>query len=181
MNEEVSASPGAAGLDRRDFVKRTAIVGGMVWAAPIISSIGSPAFAGTPVGTCSISNIQFLLVNNGPNTFKWEADEFGEGGGDSSTPPCVSALDDIKFAEWCSGTPGTSDQVSVTRIDDTLWRIDPADGYGVAWATVKTGGGQADFEDCYLVEGSRVKGQSLYVTCLGNGFNQAGSKECPAP
>jgi hypothetical protein len=37
------------GLGRRDFIKRSAVVGGLVWASPVIHSFTAPAFAGTPV------------------------------------------------------------------------------------------------------------------------------------
>jgi len=39
-----------AGLSRRDLIKRGAVVGGVVWAAPVVQSLSSPAFAGTPGG-----------------------------------------------------------------------------------------------------------------------------------
>jgi hypothetical protein len=42
MNDHVETP---VGVDRRDFIKRGAIVGGMVWAAPLVQSLGSPAFA----------------------------------------------------------------------------------------------------------------------------------------
>lgn len=45
--DELEITGGTSGIDRRDFIKKSAIVGGMVWAAPMVSSIGSPAFAFT--------------------------------------------------------------------------------------------------------------------------------------
>lgn len=42
MSEDIEAT---GGLDRRDFIKRGAVVGGLVWAAPLVQSLGSPAFA----------------------------------------------------------------------------------------------------------------------------------------
>jgi len=44
MSEELTGDA-ATGLDRRDFIRKGALVGGMVWAAPMISS--APAFAVT--------------------------------------------------------------------------------------------------------------------------------------
>jgi hypothetical protein len=39
---------GTSGLSRRDLIKRGAVVGGVVWAAPVVSSMASPAFASSP-------------------------------------------------------------------------------------------------------------------------------------
>ena len=44
MSEEL-VGDAATGIDRRDFIRKSALVGGMVWAAPMISS--APAFAAT--------------------------------------------------------------------------------------------------------------------------------------
>lgn len=49
MNDDIirhnAESPQPSGLGRRDFVKRSALLGGMVWAAPAMSTLGSRAFA----------------------------------------------------------------------------------------------------------------------------------------
>ena len=42
MSDDIETT---GGLDRRDFIKRGAVVGGLVWAAPLVQSLGSPAFA----------------------------------------------------------------------------------------------------------------------------------------
>ena len=39
---------GNSGLSRRDLIKRGAIMGGVVWAAPAVTSMASPAFASSP-------------------------------------------------------------------------------------------------------------------------------------
>jgi hypothetical protein len=39
---------GTSGLSRRDLIKRGAIMGGVVWAAPAVTSMASPAFASSP-------------------------------------------------------------------------------------------------------------------------------------
>lgn len=36
---------GHGGIDRRDLIKRAAVIGGLVWTAPVIQSLASPAFA----------------------------------------------------------------------------------------------------------------------------------------
>jgi hypothetical protein len=46
-NEETTAerTEGRGGIDRRDLIKRAAVMGGLVWTAPVIQSLASPAFA----------------------------------------------------------------------------------------------------------------------------------------
>jgi hypothetical protein len=54
---------GKRGLSRRDLIKRSAVVGGVAWAAPtILSSLSSPAAAGVN-GCCSGPNA-FLLKSS---------------------------------------------------------------------------------------------------------------------
>jgi hypothetical protein len=189
MSESVEVGGLPQSVERRDFMKKTAIVGGMVWAAPLVQSLGSPAFAGTPAGTCSISNIQFLMNNESQTTYKF--DEVGGdpvGGGDQSTPPCVGGLPGASkqeaFNQWCAANPGLESQVTITKIDATLWRIDPSPGYGVVWAVVKSGtSGPGGGDMCYYVQGSSTKStltktESLYVSCYGDAFAK-GTASCP--
>lgn len=35
-------------LSRRDLLRRGAVVGGLIWTAPVIQSVASPAFAASP-------------------------------------------------------------------------------------------------------------------------------------
>src|SRR5436189_64048 len=51
---------------RRDFLKKGAVAGGLVWAAPVLTSVGSPAFAASPRCTCSGSGTG--LSASGPVT-----------------------------------------------------------------------------------------------------------------
>ena len=48
MSDDIEFTGDQAGIDRREIIKRGAILGGVVWAAPVIQSIGIPAFAATP-------------------------------------------------------------------------------------------------------------------------------------
>jgi hypothetical protein len=41
----VSDEPNRSGLTRRDVIRRGAVIGGVVWAAPAVQSLASPAFA----------------------------------------------------------------------------------------------------------------------------------------
>lgn len=50
---EKELAQGEGGVSRRDLLRRGAIVGGLVWAAPVIQSIRSPAFAQvSPIRRC---------------------------------------------------------------------------------------------------------------------------------
>lgn len=53
-------------LSRRDAIKRVAVTGGLVWAAPVIQSLAAPAFAqgGSPEA-CPAGRYFFKLGNNG--------------------------------------------------------------------------------------------------------------------
>lgn len=67
-DSEFGLAPQHGGLSRRELIKRGAVVGGVVWAAPVIDSFTSRAVAGSfPVGAfpCSYATIIFS-VNGGP-------------------------------------------------------------------------------------------------------------------
>jgi hypothetical protein len=164
-----------SGLGRRDFLRRSAIVGGMVWAAPVVQSIGAPAFAFTPngeeipPGTCDISNVVFLLDNDALR-YKFEVDGQEENAGPN---PCLGSFPDLQTA-WCAATEGGSAQVTVNRTDPQLWIIDPAANYEVLWAIVFSG------DCCYLIQGPGVKDEPLYVSCFGECVPKSAGEQCPA-
>jgi hypothetical protein len=180
VTETWDDASGTVSIDRRDFVKRTAIVGGMVWAAPIIQSIGSPAFAGTPAGTCKISNVAILTVNDGAGTYKFEASDPTGGpasGSTEDTKPCVDANETLR-AEWCAADPGTAGGVTINVLDETLWEIVPTNLYGVKWAVVASG------NQCYVTEFPNPtlnKGKTVTVTCRGEAWtpNTGAPVGCP--
>lgn len=52
MGEHLNGSSGTPGVSRRDLLKRSAVVGGaLVWATPVVQSIGGSAMAGTSPGS----------------------------------------------------------------------------------------------------------------------------------
>ena len=95
--DEIDITGGESGIDRRDFIRKSALVGGMVWAAPMVSSLGRPAFAITgeitppgqpsPDPEGSISYVAFIVRNAGSGArfkYDWEPDdgcEVGAGAG----------------------------------------------------------------------------------------------------
>jgi hypothetical protein len=142
MSEEIELTGGATGLDRRDFIKRSAVVGGMVWAAPVISSIGSPAFAMTPGGT-DISNIAFLL-NNVSTNFKYDSAACANVS-DGSAEPCVADLNIAPapwpgyLSDWNLAATGTDSDGKVTVTCGASWTIDPTANYNIVFVAVKAG------------------------------------------
>jgi hypothetical protein len=58
---------GRRGLTRRDLIKRGAVAGGVIWAAPVIESLVSPAYA---FGSCpagqTLKRLDFKLLGGGP-------------------------------------------------------------------------------------------------------------------
>ena len=68
MSDEQETTP--TGIDRRTFMKSSAVVGGLVWAAPAMSTFGARAFAGTPLNLCppgagQPSGLQFRYTGRG--------------------------------------------------------------------------------------------------------------------
>jgi hypothetical protein len=81
-------SEGKRGLSRRDLIKRSAVVGGVAWAAPtILSSLSSPAAAHT--ATCC----------SGPNVFRLKS-----GDNCATTPTCSTGVG----AQDCLTTVGAN-------------------------------------------------------------------------
>lgn len=46
----------ATGTSRRDILKRSAIVGGLLWAAPVVAGLGTAAYADPSLNCCQFSN-----------------------------------------------------------------------------------------------------------------------------
>lgn len=176
------ADESAVGFGRRDFLRKGAVVGGMVWATPLIQSIGSPAFALSPQpGGRAISNVAFVLVSDESpaKSFRYKFDADAGCAPDPDGPsdhaqPCVREHADLK-TQWDAADDGHGDGVpdpAVTGVDDPLelvtvrcgqacWTIDPVDGYAVAWATVMAGG------ECYRYDGLVSETNTpLYGTAL---------------
>ena len=61
--EDDSMSAGTGGMDRRQLLKRSAVVGGaLVWTTPVVQSIASPAFAQTSPSTQGCVNARLVAV-----------------------------------------------------------------------------------------------------------------------
>ena len=184
MSEELELTGGSAGIDRRDFIRKSAIVGGMVWAAPMIQSIGSPAFAGTEIngengeGDCKISAIQIYLANDSAARYKvgwyFVAGQWEIRPESAAAPPCVKNLDSPDrqlLTEWCAATdaltvdgldvdvtavlPGNEDSKARVVVDDS----EATGNYYLEWIVIKSG------TDCYLIEYANKETKTDTFTC----------------
>ena len=152
MSDDLEVAGGIGGMDRREFIRKGAIVGGMagmVWAAPAISSIGRPAFAGTPMGD-GISNFAFIVNNDSDARFKYEAGEESLEG-EQALMPCVGSLpQDPYIEEWCAAENGDN-QATVTTQTVTIggeayveYTITATPTYTLGWLIVMEAG------ECYF-------------------------------
>jgi hypothetical protein len=110
--EERDAWSGNLGLTRRRFVKRAALVGGtLVWATPVVQSIGSPAMAaGTRPN--DISYLAVLISCAGKwYRMKWETTTLGtlslETGSRFSLPGTTKTLMPATGTVQNGAAPGT--------------------------------------------------------------------------
>ena len=92
MTEDIETGT-ASGIERRDFIKKSAIVGGLVWAAPAMSALGPRAFGqennGTPRCKTAISNIAIVFTVEGVTyQAKYDLDDKCEDQG-TAVPGCV--------------------------------------------------------------------------------------------
>jgi len=146
-----------AGLSRRDLIKRGAVVGGVVWAAPVVQSLTSPAFAGTPGGgECeNFFRFKFNVVDgvaipdDGTSTPDCTIPDFG------TTP-----LGNDRVTVVLSGPYDDGDPTTVTVSDNTGDTYDCT----VEFLVVKAGSGDgactADTNDDGTVTTSDGKGIS---------------------
>ena len=150
MSDDLEVTGGVGGMDRRDFIRKGAMVGGMagmVWAAPMISSIGRPAFAGTPDDPDGqeISNVAFVLGNGVTERYKFDGDTIPcQAESADTVRPCVDGLKDddyeAQYDEWCAASYTSQDLLEEIQCTDPHeWTIIAKDGYTVRWAVVKTG------------------------------------------
>jgi hypothetical protein len=124
------------GVSRRDLMKRGAIVGGtLVWATPVVQSLTTPAFAGTPAepgcpeGTHEFVRLKFEVNDNG--TITVSNDRLGDGQNQCDWP------------EFQAAPGGDIDHVVSTELtDDGLCmkiKFDDACDAKLATAMVKSG------------------------------------------
>ena len=171
MNDNLE-SGAPTGVDRRDFIKRSAIVGGMVWAAPAISTLGSRAFASEHNGTprcqaISTLAIVFTLTVNGTTTTyqaKYNLDELCEPDG-RAAPGC----DDP--AGWEFNLSSNENGCLLTSWDTSdpcCWKVTiGGEGtIGIVGVAVGGGGDLSPESTGYCIEEwTQTNGQRTYRWC----------------
>jgi hypothetical protein len=97
VSEEPDALGSTAGVSRRRFVKRAALVGGtLVWVTPVVQSIGSPAMA-SGSRPYDIADLAVIITCAGKVfRMRWETRPTGElvlkTGRDVPVPPAAAPL-----------------------------------------------------------------------------------------
>jgi hypothetical protein len=137
MSEELEVMEGA-GVDRRTFIKRSAVLGGMVWAAPAISTLGSRAFAatGTPRNCHAISYLAIVVTNGQTYQFKLQADGSVETSNPMEAPQCDDPTGWNDPANIGGFPAGTTWDTS----DECCWSVTLPPGYTLTGVAMGAGG-----------------------------------------
>jgi len=192
MTDEIDSTEGQ-GLDRRQMLKRTALVGGtLVWATPVVQSIGGTAFAtetGSPGGggggAQALSEVTFAIKCG--DTYAWgkylnggtgapaECDtdlNIPESNGANPDLTCEAAEDKIDGLIPAGATKGTCVTGSVDA-NGTLCLTVPAGCTLVGW-TVHDGFGDGTGNHCaYWTtagSGGRANGDGYTLTVNGSTY-----------
>jgi hypothetical protein len=169
MSEELEIMEGS-GTDRRTFIKRSAVVGGMVWAAPAISTLGSRAFAqtGTPRNCVDISHLVVVLTIGG-TTYKFKIDENGavceDGGG---SPYCPNP------PGWDTAVAGGCDLVEWNTTDPCCWSVTVkgTDAFSLVGFAAGAGGTDSESGQGFCLSNATVSnGGRKYTFCGGETKN----------
>ena len=137
-----------SGMSRRQFVTRSAVIGGMVWAAPVISTVGSRAFAAehTPRDCVDISYLAVVIDVDGTTyQFKVQADDECENFGE--TPKCDEPTGWEKTLDNNLGGCdyiGIGEKFSVDQSDPCCWSVTVNQGESFSLAGVAMGAGGTD-------------------------------------
>jgi hypothetical protein len=136
--EDQSAS---SGMDRRTFVRRGAILGGMVWAAPAISTMGSRAFAqteGTPRECHDISYLALVIKNGSPTyQFKLNAGGSVEMNNPMEAPHCTDPTGWNASGNIGGYPSGTTWDITS---DPCCWTVTIPSGYSLVGVAMGAGG-----------------------------------------
>jgi hypothetical protein len=163
MSDELETQ--GSDLARRDFLKRSAIVGGMVWAAPLIQS--APAFAsgGTPDDTPGKHKISYLAVvvtcNGTRYQVKYESGKFATPEYDGKVPHCENPTGwEEKLTDNTGGLPPTS---VFSPDSDYCWSITVPNGCTLVGVAMGAGGDTT--EQGFCVEPTVGNGGNVYTFC----------------
>lgn len=156
------------GIGRRDLLRRGALLGGMVWAAPVVQSISSPAFAGTDDDTGGEGDpdverhgVSFLALvfydsktDGLAHRAKFEDDAWAwvEPGNAKGAPECLPVKWDtagiVEVEDDSSGDLEERFGLRVEKVRDEEWHLfvpdalDIEDSSGTLLIGVKSGNGE---------------------------------------
>lgn len=169
MSENPEHDAPTGGMTRRTFVTRSAVVGGMVWAAPAISTLGSRAFAetnGTPRDCHAISYLALVIDTDDGRRFQFKQNKSGacEHGGE--VPQCP---DPSGWQKQPSSNLNGCGVFTVDTTDDCCWTVTiPGDITVKSIAGIAMGAGGDKTQQGYCVEADIQAGRSSYQFCAPN-------------
>lgn len=167
MSDELETTP--TGLDRRTFMKSSAVVGGLVWAAPAMSTFGARAFAGTPDndlcpptgrGTEQPENLRFRYTGRG--CADTDSPQFDE----PISQPSIVFCNQV--ANYLDLTDGRSVQIRITGGPDGGNVTYPAFEIGIGDTFMSPpGGGRAGANTRFqvLFDGNVVHEVGFHTSC----------------
>jgi hypothetical protein len=98
------------GVSRRDAIKRGAVVGGtLLWATPVLQSLATPAFAGSPTDPGCPSTHEFVRLKLEVN---------GDGSVTVTNGPIGAGQAQCEWPEYDASPPGDIDHVLQTQLVD---------------------------------------------------------------
>ena len=167
------------GISRRDLIRRGAIVGGVAWTAPIVSSLGSAAFAsGSDAEEGDCDDYVFVKISLVPASYAGAATpEVFENSDSSDDSKCKNAL---IAAVMALGGAVTFPAVALTNWDDlTKTAIGHIAGHGAitaVFADTNVGGSFDEVtvtapDDCRILASSSQLGRNC----------QAATRYAPLP
>jgi hypothetical protein len=164
MTEEFEAIEGSTS-DRRTFIKRSAVLGGMVWAAPAISTLGSRAFAetqGTPRDCHAISYLAVVIdTSAGRYQFKWN-----KGGPCEDTGETAQCTPPDGWQNPLTTNTGGCGVFTVDDADECCWIVNIPTGITVTKIVgVAMGAGGDKTTQGYCVDATYTNGGNQYRFC----------------
>jgi hypothetical protein len=116
--ESETETPTRRGITRRDVLKRGAVIGGVVWAVPVIDTVmASPAFAGSIVHYCCYCYDEVDANNCGTvaNPSDGGLNDFGTADGHpTSASACACSCSQLGYTQYQWGGPSPNAYTAVT-------------------------------------------------------------------
>ena len=170
MSDNIDEEVPVSGMNRRDFVKRTAIVGGMVWAAPAISTLGGRAFAsteGTPRDCVDISYLAVVITVDG-TTYQFKIDSNGTCENAGQTPKCESPNGwEERLSPNTGGCSLIGSRFLVDQTDPCCWSVTVAgnETFSLTGVAMGAGGDMSPSGQGFCASPTVSNGNRKYTFC----------------